>query len=463
MNFLRKPKKISWKLTLVYAMMFFVVLVILNSSVYFFLGNYVENNAQKSVNTTLQYIRPQFESNGWWRTGPLGTEVLQNISEIEQNIYFRIVSYDGEIQAQSKFLQGEELPITDGFNKIEGENKYFVYTSTPLPPSAFMNGYLQIVRDMKTEGKFMDLLFMILVVTSLLGGVGAIFIGYVVTRKTLKPISEITRTVNDFSVSDLSQRLDVQGPEDELTELARTFNSMLDRMEEAFYRQQQFVSDASHELRTPISVIQGYIDLLDRWGKKKVEIRDEAIEAIKNEVSNIKSIMESLLFLARGDSEEIEINKNEFSVKELVDEVIKETSMLEEEIDIKASLPEEIKIFGDQRLIKQMLRIFVDNSIKYTPAGGEIDIRAQLVADKLQLEIEDTGCGIPKEDIPHIFERFYRVDEARSEKKGVGLGLSIARWIVEIHEGEIEVESEVGTGTKITVFLPRESENIPSD
>ena len=451
MKFFRKPKKISWKLTLVYSSMFILILLALNTSVYFILNNYIEREVKNSINSTLQYVLPQLQRSQLWRSTSYGAELLREISEIEGNIYFRILNQEGQIMAESKVLKDVELPAVSGFNTVREGDKNFMYSTTELPFSLFTNGYLQIVRDKKVETEFMKQLFNVLVFTSVVGSIVAIMIGYTVTRKTLKPISQMIKTVNNITVSDLSQRLEEKEPRDELTELAETFNSMLDRLEEAFYRQQQFVSDASHELRTPISVIQGYIDLLDRWGKEEAEIRDEAIEAIKKEVTNIKSMMESLLFLARGDSEDINVNRQEFDFNELISEIIRETSLLEEEHHLDVDIEANLRFYGDRRLIKQMIRIFVDNSIKYTPAGGDILIQAFEEEASFVIKIKDTGEGIPEEEIPHIFERFYRVDESRSEKKGTGLGLSIASWIIEIHGGEIEVESTVGEGTIITV------------
>lgn len=454
MNFFRKPQQISWKLTLVYSLMFIIVLIALNIFIYFSLNRYVDNNIKSNINNTMQLMISQLQNTSWLHYEVLGVDIMQEISEIEGNMYFRILDYEGEVIAQSQILEGIDLPITRGFNEIQKDNINLVYNTTEIPRSTFFNGYLQVIRDKRSESHFMDLLFSTLVIASIVGGVGAIIIGYVVTRKTLQPISEITNSVKKISASDLNRRLEVEGPEDELTELAHTFNSMLDRLEEAFYRQQQFVSDASHELRTPISVIQGYVDLLDRWGKEETKVRDEAIEAIKNEVSNIKSIMESLLFLARGDREEIKMEREKFSVNKLISEIIREISLLDnDDLNVEAEIEDEVSYYGDRRLIKQMLRSFIDNSLKYTPAGGEIKIRAE-EADKLKLQISDTGCGIPEGDIPHIFERFYQVDKARSSEEGVGLGLSIAHWIVKIHEGEIEVDSEVGEGTTINIWLP---------
>ncbi len=455
MKFFKYPKKITWKVTLSYTALFILVLLILNSSIYLFFNNFIETNIKNSINNTLHFVLPQLHGIDRWNFDSYDANILETISESEGNIYFRILDFEGNIIAQSKFLENvNALPVEKGLHEVKGNNRSFVYKTVGITRSVFLSGYVQIIRDTRVESQFMDNLLLILILTAFLGGIGAVFIGYIVTRKTLKPISSMTETVRNISASDLGERLDTDGPDDELNSLAQTFNSMLDRLEEAFLRQQQFVSDASHELRTPISVIQGYADLLDRWGKNEAEIRDEAIGAIKNELKNIKELMESLLFLARGDSEHLKIKKEKLNFSDLLNEIARETEMIAENIKINTIVEDDIYFYGDRKFLKQLLRIFIDNSLKYISGQGEIKLAASSRKNKLEIIVEDTGCGIPAEDIPHIFERFYRVDKSRSGVKGIGLGLSIAEWIIDIHDGQVDVESEVDKGTKIKVISP---------
>ncbi|MHB9094135.1 MAG: sensor histidine kinase, partial [Eubacteriales bacterium] len=205
----------------------------------------------------------------------------------------------------------------------------------------------------------------------------------------------------------------------------------------------------------PISVIQGYANLLQRWGKEDKAVLDEAVFAIKNESDNMKDLVEKLLFLARADKDTQKLEKSPFSVNELVDEVLKETRLIDSEHDITSEVNEMVTIEADRRLIKQALRIFIDNSIKHTPSGGTIKINGFLRDNKVKLIIEDNGVGISKEDLPYIFNRFYKCDKSRTrESGGTGLGLSIAKWIIEKHKGSIEVESVLAKGTKIIITLP---------
>jgi len=275
------------------------------------------------------------------------------------------------------------------------------------------------------------------------------------SRRILKPIEIMTKTVENITINELDTRLDIRGSQDELKDLARTFNRMLDRIQQSYEQQKQFVSDASHELRTPISVIQGYAGLLDRWGKNDKQVLEESIAAIKSESENMKDLVEKLLFLARSDKNTQKVEKEDFYLNELIDEIIRETKMIDNDHEIRCDKNEIIMINADPKLVKEALRIFIDNSIKYTPKGGSIKVESTLRQKEALISIEDTGVGISKEDLPYIFNRFYRADKARTRGKGgTGLGLSIAKWIIQKHNGRIDVQSQVNVGTKITIILP---------
>ncbi len=449
-KFIDWRKTISGKLTILYVTMFVVVLLFLNIAALVGLRYFILNSAHNNLDNTAEFIRYRI-THGETDYEP---DIIQQLVQSEQNIYLRILTVNRSIAVQSNLLKDVELPLARGYQEAKIEGRSFIYRTDFLIERGIFIGYLQTVREMTMEYNFLRVLFLILLLTSLIGVIGAILTGYTVTRKTLQPINLLTNTARKISSSDLGRRLEVKGPDDELTNLAKTFNSMLDRLEEAFQRQEQFVSDASHELRTPIAVIQGYANLLDRWGKYEQDVRDEAIEAIKKETRNMKTLVESLLFLARGSSEEIELNKSIFYTDELIDEIIRETNVMVDKIEIKNRDREKVKIEADRELLKQMLRIFIDNSIKYTPLGGEIGIDVLKNNNFVEFKVWDTGTGISKEDLPHIFKRFYRVDKSRSDKRGRGLGLSIAKWIVDKHQGKVVVESKPGEGTVVRTLFP---------
>lgn len=450
-GFLTWRKTISGRLTTIYVLVFILVLLVLNTAAYLGLSYYMNHNARNGLDNTMDFLSNRLVQLNYYDTG-----LIAEISRSEQNIYFRLLSDKKTVRFESKLLEGADIPVVQGYQRLRIGGRTFIYKTSLILERVKLIGYIQAVREMTAEYRFLRILLTIMLITSLIGIFAAIITGYTIIRKTLKPISSITETAKEISGSDISKRLEITGPDDELTDLANTFNSMLDRLDKAFQRQRQFVSDASHELRTPISVIQGYANLLDRWGKEEKEVRDEAIEAVKKEAKNMKSLVEGLLFLARSDDNRITINKIEFYTDDLMTEILQETEMIADKINIQSKRMDRVLLHADRELIKQMLRIFIDNSIKYTPTAGEIELNVIVDQNMINFFIKDTGIGIPQEDIPHIFERFYRVDKSRSDKKGTGLGLSIAQWIIKQHGGEVNVISSPGEGTVVEVSIPLE-------
>ncbi|PKM74129.1 MAG: two-component sensor histidine kinase [Firmicutes bacterium HGW-Firmicutes-16] len=242
---------------------------------------------------------------------------------------------------------------------------------------------------------------------------------------------------------------DLQGLEDAI-------NSLIKRTRESYSQQIRFVSDASHELRTPIAVVKGYTDMLDRWGKKDEKILDESIAAIKTETDNMNKLVEQLLFLARGDSGKTKLTYERFSLSDMIREVYEESLMIDQNHKWDISARDEVTAYGDTAMLKQATRILVDNAAKYTPEGETISLKA--IIDKSgapTIIVQDNGIGIAGQDMSHIFDRFYRSDPARNRQQGgTGLGLSIAKWIVDRHSGYFEVVSREDIGTRISIHLP---------
>ena len=298
-------------------------------------------------------------------------------------------------------------------------------------------------------------------------------------RHTLRPIQELTEAAQNLSTdaafspeqlkalagkldninaAKLDTRISVGETQSELQSLAAAINAMLDRINESYRSQVRFVSDASHELRTPISVIQGYANLLDRWGKKDEKALQESIDAIKGEAANMKEMVEQLLFLARGDNNTMALNMERFDLASLAEEVLRETQMIDSGHEYIDNL-NSVLIEADKSLIKQAMRILVDNAVKYTPPGQRITISVSSTQGNACLTVQDEGIGIAPESVPRVLDRFYRADESRARATGgTGLGLSIAKWITERHDGHIEILSRENIGTRITLILPAAKE-----
>lgn len=301
-----------------------------------------------------------------------------------------------------------------------------------------------------------------------------IIFGTARVRKILKPLNEIAETAERLSnmvfdeekfhsledaiskISPVASDERIHIGDSEFKGLEDAINKLLDRMRDSYRQQARFVSDASHELRTPISVIQGYANMLDRWGKSDESVLDESITAIKSESENMKNLVEQLLFLARGINRKTQLTIEEFSLSNMIKEVVEESKMIDDKHVYTYINLEEVNVYGDVGLLKQTARILVENAAKYTETGEKIVLKTgRNSKGEPYFSVQDNGIGIDTEDIPHIFERFFRADTARVRKNGgTGLGLSIAKWIIDNHNGYFSVVSRKEIGTRITVYLP---------
>lgn len=294
-------------------------------------------------------------------------------------------------------------------------------------------------------------------------------------RRLLLPLEKMAATTQELSrasldpeklhdledaiatVSPLAPNAKLTTGDRELQGLETAVNDLLRRMRESYREQSRFVSDASHELRTPIAVIQGYADMLSRWGKGDEKVLEEGISAIQSESAHMKTLIEQLLFLARGDSGRNQLVLEEVDLAQMMQEVMDESQMIHPNRRWKLRLGQEMLLVrGDAAMLKQTARILVDNAVRYTSEDDSIALIAQMQDGIPCFAVQDNGMGIKAEDLNHIFDRFYRSDPARARATGgTGLGLSIAQWIVERHGGYFEVFSREEVGTRMSVLLPR--------
>jgi two-component system, OmpR family, sensor kinase len=294
----------------------------------------------------------------------------------------------------------------------------------------------------------------------LLAGFG----GWFLARKTLAPVVAMSEHARRIGAENLQERLPVANPRDELGRLAVTLNELLSRLSAAFLRQRQFMADASHELRTPVSVIRTAAAVaLDREHREESDYRG-LLATIDGQALRLSRIVEDLFRLARADSGHYVLQTRPFYLDELLVEAAHAARLLASPKKISIEMPalDEMPYHGDEGLLRQMISNVIDNSIKYTPPGGKIRLRVEGSTEEFAITISDSGPGIPPEAQPHIFERFFRADEAHSNgdlngSGGAGLGLSIARWVAEAHDGRLELEHSDGCGTTFVAFLPRSS------
>jgi two-component system OmpR family sensor kinase len=280
--------------------------------------------------------------------------------------------------------------------------------------------------------------------------------GFWFSGRVIKPIATISATAAEISLSNLSRRIDVSGTETELTGLARTLNQMIDRLESAFSQQVRFTADASHELRTPLAVILSHAELALDKARPANELR-ETIETCRRSALRMKTVVESLLTLARFDSGELQLDCRPLDLSKIAGDCVAQLRPLAEkrQITIDADL-ESAGALADSDRVTQVVTNLLTNAIRYNHDGGRVVVTTRSSKGEVILGISDTGIGIDSEHLPHIFERFYRVDKARSRKDGgIGLGLAICKSIVEAHGGQITVTSRPDAGSQFEVRLPK--------
>lgn len=288
--------------------------------------------------------------------------------------------------------------------------------------------------------------------------------GKILADAVLGPVDRITRAAQTIGARNLKQRVEVPASHDELARLAETFNQMIARLDDAFERERRFTDDASHELRTPLTVLRSDIEIALRR-ERTAEEYQRVLQRALDEIVRLCRLVDDLLMLSRSDTGRLTLELVPLSLGDLCRDIGDHLQPLIEErgLHLTLEIPESpIVVSGDQRRLKQLLLNLLDNAIKFTPAGGQITVGLSQREGRAVVEISDTGCGIAPEDLPHIFERFYRRrQKARDQASGSGLGLAIARWIVEAHGGNISVTSEPGKGSTFTFDLPL-AENQPS-
>jgi heavy metal sensor kinase len=305
----------------------------------------------------------------------------------------------------------------------------------------------------RATDRFQKVLYSIAPAFLLLAALG----GYWISRRALAPVEKIIGDARRIGGTSLSERLTVSHTGDELERLADTLNEMLARLEASFQRVIQFTADASHELRTPISVMRTNAEITLRKPRTESEYR-EALSQILGETENLSRLVEQLLDLARADSGAAALAMTRTNLSEALQKASQQAQVLAEPkgLKITAQLPEQpVWIQGDAAALERLFLIFLENAVKYTPSGGHVDVRLKSQDSIAITEIRDSGIGISANDIPHIFERFYQADPSRSrENGGRGLGLAIGRWIAQTHGGDIRVESEVAKGSSFQIRLP---------
>ncbi len=381
-------------------------------------------------------------------------------------VFLQVLDTNGNVLDRSSNLGQDFLPRDPRIITANQRLQSMLYTvdtggsrlrvlSAPLVVGSSVVGIVQVGASLRDIDATLQRLAYLLA-----GGIGlslalAAFIGAFMARAALNPIDRVTRTALHITrAEDLSRRIEGVEVQDEVGRLASTFNEMLDRIEGLFRTQQRFIADISHELRTPLTTVRGNLDLLRRMGRAQDEATAVSLDAIESETERMSRLVEDLLLLAQADAGVV-LRREPVHLESLLLEIYRQARLIADGLEVTLGHEDQVVVPGDPDRLKQLFLNLVDNAVKYTPKGGRVTLSWQREDGWVRVDVSDTGVGIPPEDLPHIFERFYRVDKARSrEKGGTGLGLSIAQWIAQAHGGRIEVESRVGQGTTFTVWLP---------
>jgi len=336
-------------------------------------------------------------------------------------------------------------------NSLINDGAYRVLTR----PFSYMSGRfaVQAATSLETVNRASRGLIVIIAGGMAIAMLGSVAMALGFSRRALTPIDRVTQAAARIAATDdLKTRLEYVGPMDEIGRMNSVFNQMMDRLENLFHVQQRFVADVSHELRTPLTAIRGNLDLIKRYGADT-----ESLEAMESEVERMSRLVSDLLLLARADYGGLKLDLEPLDLDTTISEIYRDTRVLANArhltFEIRDFQP--VRIKGDSDKLKQVFLNLVSNAIKFTPEGGSVIINLRRSYDDAVVEVVDSGIGIAPEDLAHIFDRFYQADPARVRKgEGSGLGLSIAKWIVEAHSGRIEVASSVGKGTTFTVLIP---------
>lgn len=390
--------------------------------------------------------------------------------DLPTDLYVQVWGRNGELRDASPNLSMFTGSLDPGAMDSSSPVYQSVVTSTvplrvltvPLMSGERGAGILQVASIISVIEATQRTLLSVLVIGTIIAIIVAGLAGWFTTNKALSPLEDVTQTALQITrADDLSHRIPYHGsPNDEVGQLILAFNQTLSRLESLFHTQRRFMADVGHELRTPLTVIKGNVGLMRRIGGTD----EESLMGIESEVDRLTRLVGDLLLLAQAESGKLPLDRRLVELDTLLLEVLQQMKILAgERLKLKLGEIDQVLVCGDEDRLKQVLVNLIGNAISYTPAGGEVVVSVGKTGELARITVADTGPGIPSEDLPHIFERFYRAEKSRTRlrdsSKGFGLGLSIAYWIVNNHGGKIDVNSTVGEGTTFCVWLPLSDDN----
>lgn len=464
MTRIRSPQlPLRWRLTLWYLLTLTLVLVLFTVFIYW----RVQRGLLSQVDAGLQLAATQALVNVDEEGGRFAFQNTENSPELmrrlSDDIGITLLAPDGSVW--SHLGEVEEVPILtprEGFFTYrESDDIWRTYSEAVSITGTPVTGWLLVTQSLEpVNNTLLGLGYQItwgLPLVLLLAGAG----GYFLASRALRPVENITSTAQNISASDMSQRIDYNGPADEIGQLAATFDTMLDRLQSAFDRERRFTGDAAHELRTPLTVLKGRVGVTLSQDRS-IDDYKETLQEMEGQVDRLIYLSNDLLFMARVDQQRQPLVKETIALKAFLGAIIDQVEALasSKKIALTISITDDLTIQGDIDLLIRLFLNLLDNAIKYSSEGGQVRVSAEAANEGVVVSVSDTGPGIPPEHLAHLFERFYRVESDRSRQwqddghGGAGLGLAIAYEIAHIHGGYITVESTVGQGSNFLVHLP---------
>ena len=452
----RSERGLSGRLTRAYALFFAAMTLCLSLCVYAVSRHMLIDRRADELAASADALAEVFDEEVAEGHDPADPNVLWELCT-DDTLSLILLGEDGEAVGRAGYFEIDASILPRAVQKTPLLHILSGETAALVCARAVTGGLLCVVRRVDGEYSFLHSLLLLLIVLNAAAALISLVAGRTVARRMLRPLSQMIARARAIDAGALDVRLSVPENGGELRDLAETLNDMLGRVQNAFVRQGQFTQDASHELRTPLSVLQGNAELLARWGKDDPAVRDKCVAAILRQSDYMRRLADSLLFLSRGDRGMQSVERRALDVSALFSELIDERRLIDPDHVYTLDAPPDMTISADKTMLRQLLIILMDNAAKYTPAGGGVHLSAARAGKSAVIALSDEGCGVPDDQLDKIFERFYRVDKARSrETGGTGLGLAIAKVIVELHGGHIHAERNECGGLRVVAELPME-------
>lgn len=463
-RFLKLP--IKWKLTLWSSLLLFLVFIAYNSVQYVFVEKWMFNKEEQVVQQTMQeFLNYALENEISFEDDDV-TELRSFLEKINQrNQMIQILDEQGNpIVVVSENFQEITLPphppaesLRTQTQEVRGD---LLIMTSPLTIFQF-NGTVMILKNMKEFGQLSGALFQVMAIGCLLAVIISGLGGRLLARQLLKPLQSMNETMRNVRQKGFHERVQFHDNQDEIATLMKMFNKMMDQVERSFLQQRQFVEDASHELRTPIAIMEGHLGMLRRWGKNDPAVLEESLQTSVIELERLKGLVQELLVLTRAEHVEVDDEEAVHDPDRAIYQMVKKFAIIQPAFTIDCeveSMSGEVLAISEEHL-EQVLLILLDNAVKYSGESRRIRVQAKVYENEACVEIIDEGIGIPAADLPYVMDRLYRVDKARnSGESGHGLGLAIAKRILERYQGSIMIQSVEQEGTIVTVRLPLFSE-----